>query len=284
MKLLVNAAQMKAADQYTIQELGIASLELMERAANACVQTMQSENLDLSSVCVVCGSGNNGGDGFAIARILKNMGCSVDTYLVGNPEHCTPETREQIRRLKECGGKITEDIPQDNSYSIVIDAVFGVGLSRKIEGTYRQVIERMNQMQGTKFAVDIPSGLSASTGCVLGCAFHADDTVTFEAKKIGLELAQGRVYAGRVTVAEIGISHEPLLQDADVIHSFGREEYRRMLPERPEDSNKGSYGRLLVIAGSKGMAGAAYLNAHLYTKGQPRDIADTSAGSDHNGL
>ena len=253
MKLLVNAAQMKAADQYTIQELGIASLELMECAANACVQTMQSENLDLSSVCVVCGSGNNGGDGFAIARILKNMGCSVDTYLVGNPEHCTPETREQIRRLKECGGKITEDIPQDNSYSIVIDAVFGVGLSRKIEGTYRQVIERMNQMQGTKFAVDIPSGLSASTGCVLGCAFHADDTVTFEAKKIGLELAQGRVYAGRVTVAEIGISHEPLLQDADVIHSFDREEYRRMLPERPEDSNKGSYGRLLVIAGSKGM-------------------------------
>lgn len=74
MKLLVNAAQMKAADQYTIQELGIASLELMERAANACVQTIQSENLDLSSVCVVCGSGNNGGDGFAIARILKNMG------------------------------------------------------------------------------------------------------------------------------------------------------------------------------------------------------------------
>ena len=88
MKLLVNAAQMKAADQYTIQELGIASLELMERAANACVQTMQSENLDLSSVCVVCGSGNNGGDGFAIARILKNMGCSVDTYLVGNPGMC----------------------------------------------------------------------------------------------------------------------------------------------------------------------------------------------------
>ena len=80
MKLLVNAAQMKAADQYTIQELGIASLELMERAANACVQTMQSKNLDLSSVCVVCGSGNNGGDGFAIARILKNMGCG---YLSG---------------------------------------------------------------------------------------------------------------------------------------------------------------------------------------------------------
>ena len=286
MKLLVNAAQLKAADQYTIQELGIASLELMERAANACVQTMQSENLDLSSVCVVCGSGNNGGDGFAIARILKNMGCSVDTYLVGNPEHCTPETREQIRRLKECGGKITEDIPQDDSYSIVIDAVFGVGLSRKIEGRYRQVIERMNQMQGTKFAVDIPSGLSASTGCVLGCAFHADDTVTFEVKKIGLELAQGRAYAGRVTVAEIGISHEPLLQDADVIHSFGREEYHRMLPERPEDSNKGSYGRLLVIAGSKGMAGAAYLNAHaaymtgaglvrIYTPKDNREILQT---------
>lgn len=286
MQLWVNAAQMKAADQYTIQKLGIPSLELMEHAAQACVQTLKDETIDLSHVCVVCGSGNNGGDGFAIARILQNDGYSVDTFLVGNPDHCTEETLEQIHRLQECGGKIIYEMPQEDSYSVIIDAVFGVGLSRKVEGTYRQVIEQMNRMQGTKFAVDIPSGLSASTGCVLGCAFKADYTVTFQLKKIGLELSQGRIMAGRVIVPDIGISTESICEDEEIVRTAGTDIYRQMLPKRPEDSNKGTYGRLLIIAGSKGMAGAAYLNAYaaymtgaglvrIYTSSDNREILQT---------
>lgn len=283
MQLWVNAAQMKAADQYTIQKLGVPSLELMEHAAQACVQVLEDEKVDLSHVCVVCGSGNNGGDGFAIARILQNNRYSVETFCVGNPEHYTEETQEQMHRLQECGGKITYGMPQEDSYSVVIDAVFGVGLSRKVEGRYRQVIEQMNRMRGTKFAVDIPSGLSATTGCILGCAFKADYTVTFQLKKIGLELSQGRTMAGRVIVPDIGISTDSICEDQEIVRTAGKDIYRKMLPDRPEDSNKGMYGRLLVIAGSKGMAGAAYLNAHaaymtgaglvrIYTSSDNREI------------
>lgn len=286
MQLWVNAAQMKAADQYTIQKLGVPSLELMEHAAQACVQVLEDEKVDLSHVCVVCGSGNNGGDGFAIARILQNNRYSVETFCVGNPEHYTEETQEQMHRLQECGGKITYGMPQENSYSVVIDAVFGVGLSRKVEGRYRQVIEQMNRMRGTKFAVDIPSGLSATTGCILGCAFKADYTVTFQLKKIGLELSQGRTMAGRVIVPDIGISTDSICEDQEIVRTAGKDIYRKMLPDRPEDSNKGTYGRLLVIAGSKGMAGAAYLNAHaaymtgaglvrIYTSSDNREILQT---------
>lgn len=286
MQLWVNAAQMKAADQYTIQKLGVPSLELMEHAAQACVQVLEDEKVDLSHVCVVCGSGNNGGDGFAIARILQNNRYSVETFCVGNPEHYTEETQEQMHRLQECGGKITYGMPQENSYSVVIDAVFGVGLSRKVEGRYRQVIEQMNRMRGTKFAVDIPSGLSATTGCILGCAFKADYTVTFQLKKIGLELSQGRTMAGRVIVPDIGISTDSICEDQEIVRTAGKDIYRKMLPDRPEDSNKGTYGRLLVIAGNKGMAGAAYLNAHaaymtgaglvrIYTSSDNREILQT---------
>ena len=286
MQLWVNAAQMKAADQYTIQKLEVPSLELMEHAAQACVQVLEDEKVDLSHVCVVCGSGNNGGDGFAIARILQNNRYSVETFCVGNPEHYTEETQEQMYRLQECGGKITYGMPQEDSYSVVIDAVFGVGLSRKVEGRYRQVIEQMNRMRGTKFAVDIPSGLSATTGCILGCAFKADYTVTFQLKKIGLELSQGRTMAGRVIVPDIGISTDSICEDQEIVRTAGKDIYRKMLPDRPEDSNKGTYGRLLVIAGSKGMAGAAYLNAHaaymtgaglvrIYTSSDNREILQT---------
>ena len=286
MQLWVNAAQMKAADQYTIQKLGVPSLELMEHAAQACVQVLEDEKVDLSHVCVVCGSGNNGGDGFAIARILQNNRYSVETFCVGNPEHYTEETQEQMYRLQECGGKITYGMPQEDSYSVIIDAVFGVGLSRKVEGRYRQVIEQMNRMRGTKFAVDIPSGLSATTGCILGCAFKADYTVTFQLKKIGLELSQGRTMAGRVIVPDIGISTDSICEDQEIVRTAGKDIYRKMLPDRPEDSNKGTYGRLLVIAGSKGMAGAAYLNAHaaymtgaglvrIYTSSDNREILQT---------
>lgn len=286
MQLWVNAAQMKAADQYTIQKLGVPSLELMEHAAQACVQVLEDEKVDLSHVCVVCGSGNNGGDGFAISRILQNNRYSVETFCVGNPEHYTEETQEQMYRLQECGGKITYGMPQEDSYSVVIDAVFGVGLSRKVEGRYRQVIEQMNRMRGTKFAVDIPSGLSATTGCILGCAFKADYTVTFQLKKIGLELSQGRTMAGKVIVPDIGISTDSICEDQEIVRTAGKDIYRKMLPDRPEDSNKGTYGRLLVIAGSKGMAGAAYLNAHaaymtgaglvrIYTSSDNREILQT---------
>lgn len=260
MRYVPDAAQMKAADQYTIHDLGIPSLKLMERAARSCVDILKEKKVDLSHVCIVCGSGNNGGDGFAIARILAKEGYRVTVVMAGNVSRCTAETLYQMDLLKQTGTKITDQF-QTDSYTVVVDAIFGVGLSRKIEGHYKELIEELNRSSGIKFAVDIPSGICADNGMVLGTAFQADITVTFQAEKFGLFLYPGKEYAGEVIVKDIGISEDYFLQNQKVAVVYDENDYQKMLPVRKPDSHKGTYGRLLVIAGSKGMSGAAYMNA-----------------------
>lgn len=260
MRYLVNGAQMKSADAYTIQKMGIPSMELMERAAGSCVRVMEEEGFDLSAPCVVCGSGNNGGDGFAIARMLMNKGYPAKVCFVGNESRCTEETRRQMELLSEIGGRISNEY-EDGEYSIIIDAIFGVGLGREIKGDYRKVIERMNAADAVKFAVDMPSGISADTGEILGIAFRADITVTFQLEKTGLVFYPGKEYAGRVQAADIGIYTGCLEQDDPIAYTLGRKELSGLLPVRRADSNKGTYGKLLMISGSAGMSGAAYLNA-----------------------
>ena len=267
MRYLVNEEQMKQADQYTINTLGIPSLELMERASESCVEVMLEEGLDLSRVCVVCGSGNNGGDGFAIARILIQKGYAVTVCFVGNKLHCTDEVKSQIELLQEAGGEFKIGYIED-TYSLIVDAIFGVGLSREIQGDYQNVIRQMNRASCTKFAVDMPSGISAGSGSVLGIAFNADITVTFQQAKIGQILYPGKDYTGKLFVKDIGINVDILAEDRTVAYTYDKSDYARLLPVRKQDSNKGTYGKLLIIAGSKGMSGAAYLNSlAAYTAG-----------------
>lgn len=261
MEYLVNGRQMKMADQYTIQEKGTPSLTLMERAAESCVRVMDELGMDLSRPCVVCGSGNNGGDGFAIARILAERGKEVTVFLVGNHSSCTEETKHQMRLLKDRGIQISEGY-EPGDYSLIVDAIFGVGLGREIIGRYVQVIQQMNEADAQKFAVDLPSGISADHGAVMGIAFQADVTVTFQTAKLGLSLYPGKRYAGKVFVEEIGIDLTKAEEDPDIVCAYERDDYRKLLPLRRGDANKGTCGKLLVIAGSKGMAGAAYLNAY----------------------
>ena len=255
-----NAEQMKAADRYTIEQIGIPSMELMERAARSCVQIMEKENLDLSKVCVICGSGNNGGDGFAIARMLKEKNLDVTVAFVGRETSCTKETKEQIQLFEEVGG-IVGNTYEDREYSVIVDAIFGVGLSRTVEGRYAGIIEAVNRSKAVKVAVDIPSGISADTGCIMGIALHSDITVTFQEKKLGLVFYPGCEYAGRVFIADIGIDTESMKKDRNVVFSYEANELISLMPVRKADSHKGTFGRSLIIAGSKGMAGAAYLNA-----------------------
>ena len=235
MRYLVNSAQMKRADAYTIQELGICSMELMERAAKACVQVMEEEALDLSAPCVVCGSGNNGGDGFAIARMLLLKGYPAAVCFVGNESRCTDETKQQMKKLSEIGGKIRHEYTE-GEYSIIIDAVFGVGLGREIRGDYLEVIERMNTADAVKFAVDMPSGISADTGEVLGAAFCADLTVTFQLEKVGLVLYPGKKYAGNVKTVDIGICTKQPGQEYSAAYVLDRKDLSRLLPAREADS------------------------------------------------
>ncbi len=251
---------MKAADQYTIQKLGVPSLELMERAAASCVSYMKEQDMDLSKVCAVCGTGNNGGDGFAIARMLREDGYDAQAVLIGNKDRCTPECEEQIRRFESSGGIAGSEF-EKKEYSIIVDALFGVGLSRDIEGRYLEVVKAMNECSGKKFAVDIPSGVCADTGNILGIAFRADDTVTFQNEKFGMKIYPGKEYAGNIFAADIGINDMTLEKDIDVACMLEESDYRKLMPVRREDSNKGTYGKALIIAGSKGMSGAAYFNA-----------------------
>ena len=260
MRYLPGARQMKAADQYTINVLGVPSLELMERAAAACVRTLKEQLEGFPKIGVVCGSGNNGGDGFAIARMLKRDGYEVTAILAGNLERCTKECEKQLRLFENAGGIVSNEFAEEE-YSVIVDALFGVGLSRDIEGRYLSLLDAMNRAEAFKFAVDIPSGVSADTGHILGAAFFADLTVTFQERKFGMSVYPGKELAGNVVIADIGISEQMFKEDETAVIEYEGAEYQSLLPPRKEDSHKGTYGKVLVIAGSKGMCGAAYFNA-----------------------
>ena len=260
MRYIVNSREMNLYDSRTIEEFHMPQAVLMERAAFSFVETLRREKRNTSRTLVVCGSGNNGGDGYAIARMLMQAGNTVDVLEAPHTGKASVGNQLQKKIFLAYGGKILTEFPEGKSYTLVIDAVFGVGLSRSVEGEYASLIDRMNAMEGAKAAVDIASGISADNGNVLGTAFRADLTVTFAFEKVGCLLWPGNQYAGKVVVADIGITPDAFgerkpavaaLEDADL----------SLLVARESHSNKGTFGRLLVIAGSQGMSGAAYLCA-----------------------
>lgn len=251
---------MQKADEYTICGIGIPSMVLMERAALKTVAILESEQVNLDKTLIVCGSGNNGGDGFAIARLLKEKGHEVKVAFIGRETSMSEDCRQQLKIAEKCGVSIVTSI-NPKEYTSVVDAVFGVGLNREVKGIYRENIEKMNHLPGQKIAVDIPSGICASTGEVLGTAFLAELTVTFECEKLGCILFPGSIYAGKTVVVDIGINTKLFENESSVCYTFDREDLQALLPARKPDSHKGTYGKVLMITGSPGMAGAACLSA-----------------------
>ena len=259
MKYIIDGRTMKAADAYTIGTIGIPSLVLMERAALKVVEAAERERLNLSKSLIVCGSGNNGGDGFAVGRLLLEKGYGVTAVLVGNPDHCTEETKTQIQIFEAVGGTVKREIPEGR-YTAVFDAVFGIGLSRPVEGRYAGILEQMNSLDAAKIAVDIPSGIDAGNGEILGTAFRADLTVTFAYQKAGMVLYPGAFCAGKVCVEDIGIYLRGGVEGTRYL-TYERKDVGRLCPQRKDDAHKGTYGKVLMITGSQGMAGAAILSA-----------------------
>ena len=260
MRYLPDGGQMKAADTYTIRTLGVPSMVLMERAALKTVEVMEQSGINLERALIACGSGNNGGDGFAIARLLHEKKMRPEILFAGQEQSLTDECRCQKEIDERLGIPVFTEIP-DREYTVIIDAVFGVGLSREITGHYRSLIDQLNNMKGSKVAVDIPSGVSSRTGQILGTAFQAELTVSMACVKLGCELFPGKEMAGRTVPVPIGIDPGFFDDKKDVCFTLDRECLPSMLPERKKDSHKGTYGRLLMITGSAGMAGAAYLSA-----------------------
>lgn len=259
MKIAVNSGEMKKIDDYSVEVCKIPTLDLMERAAMEFVAVMKHRVTTNDRILAVCGPGNNGGDGVAAGRILYLQGYHVAILFIGDEQKASPSMQFQLEKAKKIG------VPIENSnklceYNIIIDALFGVGLTRGITGTYEAIIQEMNRNHNIVYSVDVPSGISADNGKVLNIAVKADYTVTFGHQKLGLLLYPGAEYAGVITIADIGFP-KAATEQVDCRTFYYDAEDLQKLPLRKAYSNKGTYGKVLIIAGSKGMSGAAYLSA-----------------------
>ena len=273
--------QMKEWETALIQS-GVSSLVLMENAGKNAAQIIAEAQPGKRCV-LFCGVGNNGGDGLCIARHLLIKGFVPTVVLLGNLEHMTPDARtnwEAARCLSInllYGKDALPELPEADFY---VDALFGTGLRREIGGVFREAVAYMNGTQKPVYAVDIPSGIDAR-GRVLGCAVTARQTITFQFLKTSHLLYPGREYAGEVTVVDIGL---PVLHTGQFhMERLEAEDITRFLPKRQANTNKGTYGRVAVIAGSLGLTGAGALCARaalktgcgLLTLGTPQSLVTT---------
>ena len=266
MEYLATGKQMKAVDRYTIDKVGIPSLVLMERAALWVAEEAGRLAGERGRVLCVCGAGNNGADAVAAGRMLMLTGRQVELVIVGDLERATQEMKRQLSIASEIGLQAASyeeragEILQDRGgYDVVIDGIFGVGLTRDVGGIYAGAVECINSLNAAVVAVDMPSGVNADTGEVMGTAVRASVTITFGLNKIGIALYPGREYAGNILVRDIGFPERAYEAAGCQAFTYGPEDLNR-LPKRPSGSNKGTFGKVLIVAGSAGMAGAAYLS------------------------
>jgi ADP-dependent NAD(P)H-hydrate dehydratase / NAD(P)H-hydrate epimerase len=274
-------------DRISIEKYGILGLILMENAGRAVSRVVLEEFLLSRRIAIFAGGGNNGGDGFVIARHLLGEGLDVTTYLTVDPKKYKGDALTNFEALRKIGGKLVELKSGFSEYQgadLIIDALFGTGLDREVEGFYREIIDFINSQPVPRIAVDIPSGLDADTGFPLGASVKADVTVTFVIPKIGLAVYPGIDYAGKVYVADITT---PKFLEKDITSELiAYDTVRRILKPRHKDTHKGTYGHLLILAGSPGKTGAATLAAlgalrtgtGLVTVGIPKGLNPIMAG------
>lgn len=260
MEYVLTAAEMKNSDSAAINEYGITSLVLMERAALQTAQTIIDRYGTDIYVGIMAGSGNNGGDGIAIARILREHGIRAEINMIGELSKLSPETKVQL----EIVGKL--DIPihygvEHTLYDVIVDAIFGIGLTRDVSGKFRTAVEAINASKAAVVSVDIPSGVNTDDGSIMGCAVKADITVTFAYRKLGIMLYPGASCAGEVICAPIGIPKAVTENKRTGVVTFTDAEKDLKLPGRNPAGNKGTFGKVLLVAGSKNMGGACYLSA-----------------------
>ena len=270
---LATAAQMRELDKTAIEKRKIPSIDLMERAAAEVAQAALDLLPDKPSNCraaVFCGSGNNGGDGIGAARLLFLKGLKVRVFLVGEYDRLTHDAMEETGRLSECGVELEDFNPEDPAQAawakgshILIDAIFGVGLSREIDlsSRFAAAVNLINQCRGTVIAADIASGVEADTGRILGLAVKADRTVTFSLPKLGQAVGDGALFSGEVTVHDIGIPAALVRGAVCPAQTVEADFAAAALPPRKADGHKGDFGKVLIAGGSVGYTGAPYFTA-----------------------
>lgn len=259
---------MRAVDKAASEIGGIPSIVLMENAAIACVNELKKDFGELTGkrIAVFCGKGNNGGDGFAIARHLHNMDAEVSVYLVcGNEFKGDAKINFDIIKKMNVNIDVVSDTENlkyiIRSNDIIIDAIYGTGIHGTVGGISYDVINEINENSKYTMAVDVPSGINSDSGEICGICIRADKTVTFAAYKVGMLMFPAADYTGKVTVADISIPDYILEGQSININVTDEEFVRANFPVRENNSQKGDYGKVLVIAGSVGMTGAAYLSS-----------------------
>jgi len=265
---LVTADTMRGLDRFTIETVGIPGVVLMEAAGRAVAQAVMDVAADLSTrVLVVCGPGNNGGDGFVAARHLLDAGFDVVVLTLCDKRVYSGDAATNLKALDffnptvvEGPAGIPDELVRWASGAVVVDAIFGTGLQRAVSGVYADTIDILNTLQGPAVAVDIPSGIDSDTGAVMGTAFEADVTVTFGAAKVGHYIWPGRGHCGEVRVTPIGIPASLIERTPDLC-LLGRRDVAAAFQERTPDSYKNTYGHVAVIGGLPGKTGAAILAA-----------------------
>ena len=254
---LFSAAQVRELDRIAIEELGITGLALMRRAAAACVRQIRTRYAEINNVTVFCGSGNNAGDGYIIAGMLADRGCKVQVIVVGDISKLGPDAGVAQQYCAASSAEV-DSTSDEISGDLIVDALLGTGLIGTVRDNYAQVIQSINNSRKPVLAVDIPSGLCADTGSILGCTVEADLTVTFIGKKRGLYTNEGPDYTGEIVFDSLGLPetlYETQVNNAVTILRAPR------LPRRRRNSHKTSHGHLLVIGGDYGMGGAVMMSA-----------------------
>ncbi|GBE01707.1 bifunctional NAD(P)H-hydrate repair enzyme Nnr [bacterium BMS3Bbin06] len=278
---IVNAEEMREIDRVTIEEYGITSSVLMERAGLAVVGRIMDLCDPSKRVVVLSGGGNNGGDGLVVARNLHNKGLDVSVYLLSTTDRLSRDCKSQFTIAKKTGLKISEGIlpgTGDLQNVVVVDAVIGTGLNKPVKEKIAGLIERVNDAGNTVFAVDIPTGISSDDGKVMGAAIRADVTVTFGLPKLGHVLSPGAEHSGKLYIEDIGFPHELLTREGPAVELIDKDLAGPLLPSRVRDSYKGMYGHVLVVGGSQGKTGAALLSARAVLRSGAGLVTIASAG------
>lgn len=269
---VVTAAEMRQIDQDTIEGIGIPGIVLMETAGSAIVRSIEQHYPACKRIGILAGKGNNGGDGIVIARQLAHAGRDVHLFLVSPPESFTGEAHINLQIAKNLKLRI-EEIPTDTtpgvekdaslnyiaSCEFLVDAILGTGLRGEVRDPIATIINAINNLPTPILSVDLPSGLDADTGNPLGTCVQADRTVTIGLPKRGLLVHPGAELTGKLEVADIGFP-EQIIEAQDIKANWTTASQAvKWMPSRPSASHKGTYGRVLVVAGSTGMTGAAAL-------------------------
>ena len=268
---IVTASQMQELDRRTIRETGVPGNVLMERAGNGVVSTLEKVEGSLHdrTVSIFCGKGNNGGDGFVVARLLRQKRCKVHVCLLAKPQDLNGDAKTMYQRYIKLGNtaevltcpsqeKIQKILGQSD---LVVDALLGTGISSTVKDEYAATINTINASGLLTIAVDIPSGIQTDTGAILGTAIRAKFTITFGYPKLGLFLGPAIDHVGEIHQVAIGIPDEHIENMPISTTLITANEIKRILPDRKPSSHKGTYGHTGIIAGSLGKTGAAALAA-----------------------